>query len=360
MALIEYFWGDSSLFVYAISSQEIHFQMKKPDAFFKDQCKEFIEMVNHPSLSTSQNDSAFFQFTQLSQQLYKMLSIGDLRSFFPNIKNLIIIPDGILGYLPFDLLISAPPTENDNFSSLPYLLKDYNIRYAYSATLLLDKYKQKHSSRQLYAGYAPQYISEELFADNTSPTRIYAPYRSGFAALQNNQQEVQEAAQLFEGISLLGARASEAAFKQDAHKYQILHLAMHTLINDSLPLYSGLVFSQDQDSLEDDFLYAYELYNMQLNAELAVLSACQTGIGKIQRGEGIMSLARAFMYAGCPNIAMSLWQADDEATAEIMTAFMAYLKDGMGKAEALRRAKLNYLAGAPGGEISPLLLGNPL
>ena len=119
---------------------------------------------------------------------------------------------------------------------------------------------------------------------------------------------------------------------------------MHALVDDTHPLSSKLIFAPDQkDSLNDGFLNAYELYNMSINADMVVLSACNTGYGKITRGEGVMSLSRAFRYAGCKSLVMSLWQADDKTTATIMKLFYQNLAAGQQKDEALRHAKLSYL-----------------
>ena len=126
----------------------------------------------------------------------------------------------------------------------------------------------------------------------------------------------------------------------------ILHLAMHALVDDQDPMRSRLLFSNQIDSIEDGNLYASEIYNLKLNSNLTVLSACNTGFGKIQRGEGIMNLSRAFQYAGSPNIVMSLWQATDGSTNQIMQNFFLNLKQGLSKDRALRQAKLAYLAQA--------------
>jgi CHAT domain-containing protein len=164
------------------------------------------------------------------------------------------------------------------------------------------------------------------------------------SSLQYTQTEVEEINHLFTGQSHIGNLATEAAFKSEASKHSILHLAMHAHTSDENPMYSRLIFQQGaSEGGEDGMLYAYELYNMNLQAELAVLSACETGTGKLQNGEGIMSLSRAFKYAGCPNIVMSLWQADDASTKDIMVQFYQNLKLGKGKAGALRHAKMEYL-----------------
>ena len=109
---------------------------------------------------------------------------------------------------------------------------------------------------------------------------------------------------------------------------------------------SKLVFSPGADTIEDGLLHTYELYNMKLNAELACLSACNTGFGRINSGEGVVSLAKGFFYAGVPNIMMSLWAVPDQSTSEIMRYFYEELKKGEGKADALRNAKLKYLENA--------------
>ena len=107
---------------------------------------------------------------------------------------------------------------------------------------------------------------------------------------------------------------------------------------------SKLVFYQDKDTIEDGMLNAYELFGMDLNAGLAVLSACNTGTGKLMKGEGMMNLARGFIYAGVPGIVMTMWSVDDQSSAEIVESFYKYLDKGLSKDEALRQAKLDLLA----------------
>ena len=148
-----------------------------------------------------------------------------------------------------------------------------------------------------------------------------------------------------QGKAWLAREATERNFKENANNYGILHLAMHGLLNDQDSMFSKLLFIQN-DTLEDGFLNAAEIYD--LNAQLAVLSACNTASRKINRGEGIMSLSRAFMYAGCPSIVASLWKAPDAATSKIMVHFYENLNKGLTKSEAIRQAKLAYLEDNPG------------
>ena len=163
--------------------------------------------------------------------------------------------------------------------------------------------------------------------------------------LEGAKNEVKNIKEIFRTDSWMDKKATEKNFIDNATDYAILHLAMHTILDDANPMYSKLVFYQEDEpeSEEDNLLNTYELFDLTLNAELAVLSACNTGYGKLQRGEGIMSLARGFLYAGVPSIMMTLWPIDDAATAEMMRYFYQNLAKGKKKDIALRDAKLKFL-----------------
>lgn len=165
--------------------------------------------------------------------------------------------------------------------------------------------------------------------------------------------EISQAAKIFSGKIFFEDQASEKNFKTYSPQAAIVHLATHAEINDTAALYSKFIFTENKDSTEDNLLYTYELYNMKLNSELAILSACNTGTGKLVHGEGIMSLARGFRYAGCRNIMMSLWQVDDKATSLIIEYFFQNIAKGMGKSEALQSAKLQYLNNAHPAKAAP-------
>jgi CHAT domain-containing protein len=164
--------------------------------------------------------------------------------------------------------------------------------------------------------------------------------------LVNAQEEVSNVINIFHGDIFNNEKATESNFKLNSEGYDVLHLAMHTIIDDEDPMYSKMVFSMGNDSTNDGYLNTFEIYNLNLKAQLAVLSACNTGSGKIRNGEGIMSLARGFIYAGVPSIVMTLWEVDDKSGADIMTNFYSYLKDGQAKDKALQNAKLEYLSTA--------------
>jgi LPXTG-motif cell wall-anchored protein len=167
--------------------------------------------------------------------------------------------------------------------------------------------------------------------------------RSSLSPLPAVEEEIKSLSVNFRGQFLYGESANERIFKEQASKYSVLHLAMHGLLNQDFPMLSSLAFSEDMDRLEDNFLQAYEIAQLHLNSDLVVLSACETGFGKFRQGEGIMSLARSFMYAGVPSLVVSLWQVNDHSTSVIMKYFYANLTKGMTKAAALRQAKLDYI-----------------
>ncbi|MFV0591467.1 MAG: CHAT domain-containing protein [Draconibacterium sp.] len=279
-------------------------------------------------------------YCKSAHNIYTLL----LQPFQPLLKNmnLIIIPDGKLNYIAFDgLLKSLPDTSTViDFSKLDYLVRDFNINYANSANIY---FKNSHSKRQLKnqtLAFAPIYNFEKFTLSNTSYTLMPLP---------GVQKEVNAIAKTVAADVYRGNNATEENFRRFSPKYDILHLAMHAYINDSLPAFSRLAFSPMPEKSKGEFrqdgwLNTADIYNLNLkNAKLTVLSACNTGVGKMQKGEGLMSLSRGFLYAGCPAIVVSLWEVEDQAGTEIMTSFYRNLKKGKTKDEALRLAKIEYL-----------------
>lgn len=328
-ALVEYFWGDSSLFVFCISQQGIASHEIPLDQALNQQLDQLTRMLTDREqvIRAGQSAATIAAFSTAASQLYLRL----LAPVLPEgITELIVVPDGKLNQLPFDLLLTETSAVSD-FRDCAFLLKQMQVSYAYSATLRWrSDQSQSSSNKETYAGFAPIYTE-------------------GFAELKSNQQEVADIAQLLGGDEYLQTEATEQAFKAAASDYDILHLAMHAFVDNEVPAYSSLIFDQTSvvDSSENEgILHAYELYNMQIPAQLAVLSACHTGEGKLARGEGVLSLARAFRYAGCSSIVMSLWQADDKTTRLMMNRFFHHLNEGMDKSLALRQAKLDYLESA--------------
>ena len=339
-AFLEYFINDTINFVFYITKD--HYKVKQlPNSdslqFFIQSFREKIEEKgDHHDMGSLSN---------ISNRLYEILIDPIEKELREDvIKKLTIIPERELGYLPFEVLLTQKIENSSQKREYPYLIKKYEISYAYSISLLYNDKTFTNKKENQYISYAPSYPTEDVSKIRTSLNK----FRNAFSPLLWNQNEAISLDDHFSGKAHIGKSATEKSFKENAAQSEILHLAMHAFIDDDDPMNSKMVFYQDNDSIEDGYLHTFELLNLNLNAQLAVLSACQTGYGKIVKGEGIMSLARGFSYAGVPSIVMSHWRVDDESTFQLMTNFYKYLADGKTKSSALRLAKIDYLnTGSP-------------
>ncbi len=348
--LLSYFMGDRSLFAIGISTNETIIDSVASFRDFEQNLDNFLPLVRQYNLDATRSPEARLKWAQSGHTLYQQLAGNLLDSLDVQPEKLVIIPDGQLGYLPFEVLLTQEITETKsaNFGSLPYLIKELPLHYEYSSSLYIRQQPAANTvtEKYAYAGFAPKYKSAPLLAENATRSGD-AP--EAFYDLLYNREEVQQASQLFDSQVFMDDRATESAFRDFAPQSNLLHLSMHAFAHDEDPMYSGLVFSQTNNTTnEDNFLYAHELYNLQLQADLTVLSACETGVGQLARGEGIMSLGRAFKYAGCPNVAMSLWKVNDRTTQQIVQNFFEELADGSDKDVALQQAKLSFLEKAKG------------
>ncbi|MCB0854161.1 MAG: CHAT domain-containing protein, partial [Bacteroidetes bacterium] len=344
-AFITYYLTDSVLHGFVITDVDFQYFSKKLKSNFSQKLWDYRKMLTNPQADVY----------PASNYLYRILiepAIGQIDE-----KNLIIAPDGILATLPFETLITKLPGKDLPVSkALEFLLiRKRTISYTYSSTFFLEDRKTSSGSLETLA-FAPvfntiQMINAESNRDcNTNITGEGDTLRGSLIELRGANREVGLLSQILKTKTFIGEEATEELFKKYAPGYGILHLATHAIINSDNPMNSYLVFTPNKDTThsgEDNNLYAWELYNMELKAQMAVLSACNTGFGKLRRGEGVMSLGRAFAYAGVPSIVMSLWPADDESTADLMGYFYEGLADGQPKDEALRNAKLRFLAEMP-------------
>ena len=324
------------LYRFTITKEKVDFSLERIDTTYEKNIDFVHEFLTSPDyLSTKKKDFVHYSLSgfELYEKLLKPIS-GLLVG-----RDLTIIPDDKLSYIPFDALLSQlPDTSKMNFRNLDYLVRDFAINYSYSSTLLFNFQDKTQKSTKSLIAFSPQYVANESREDRES-SKSYL-----FTPLPGAEEEVKNISSYIKTVSFSDSLAQENTFKKEAPDFDILHLAMHTIINDSLPMYSKLVFSKSvNNSTDDGFLNTFEIYNMKLNARLAVLSACETGTGKLQKGEGVMSLARGFIYAGCPSIVMTLWQVEDKSGTEIMRNFYSYLAKGKRKDVALRLAKLKHL-----------------
>jgi CHAT domain-containing protein len=301
-------------------------------------------LTDYSGIEAQTKNSLAYQ--ELAYWFYQKL-IAPALEMHPETQKLIIVPDGILGHLPFETFISEAPQASKSFAELPYLLNKYDIQYSYAAKLLLQKSKGKKAKKGILALAADYGIGEEAIS-RTGAVRTgeLRSLRKHLQPLPAAEKEVKLLEDNFDGQFLYGEKANEANFKKQAKQFAVLHLAMHGLLNEKHPILSSLAFTENGNLDEDNFLQAYEISEMQLNADLVVLSACETGYGKLAEGEGVLSLARSFMYAGAPALVVSLWQVNDASTGMIMQKFYQHLKAGEDKASALRKAKVDFIAAA--------------
>ena len=182
--------------------------------------------------------------------------------------------------------------------------------------------------------------------DKTYLTLLSQPFTKDLAT---------QSARLFSGKSFLNEKSTEPLFKTSAKEHKIIHIGTHAESNNISPELSRLVFAKSMDSsvTDDNYLYTYEIYNTNLSSNLAILTACETGKPTYQAGEGMISLAHAFNYAGSESILTSLWKIDEQSSATIIESFYKYLKKGWAKDKALQQAKLDYIATAEGRTIHP-------
>jgi len=353
-AVLEYVMSKNRLFIFFISSEKakIFVQNIKSDSL-AEQIKIYHGMLSNYSALKKSTKQRNQSFVNKSHWFYQQ-TIAPLASELKEIKHLIIIPDGELGHLPFGSFIINKPQKTDfSFATLNYLIKEYSISYDYSLTVWQQNNKKqpKQHKKGVFAAAA----SYDKLSKNKGRSRlpVYRNLRSRLQALPAAEKEVQALAQKYEGYFAFDSLASEANFKSFAKDYAVIHLAMHGILNEKEPILSALAFTEDGDTVENNFLQAFEISQMELNADLVVLSACETGYGRFERGNGIASLARSFVYAGIPALVVSLWQVSDASTSIIMQKFYNKLTAGLNKAEALRQAKLDYIKIAS--ESSPIV-----
>lgn len=333
--LLEYVVTDNAVFVFVLNGKQFEVKRLSRDA------------LKNVSVLKELYNTGPVRFSVASYQLFNTL-IQPVERYITT-KQLVIIPDNELFYLNFEVLISDSSTHD--FSKMNYLINRYEISYQLTTSALLFDHKQ-NSPEDKALLFAPvftdvmkqrylQSVGDSSLADRQYFTLMRQPFIIRAA---------REIGKLIRSDLFAEQAAIESEFKQRASQYNILHLGTHAEVNNSSPLQSRFFMAkplkEDSTDRDDGYLYAYEIYAMQLRADLAVLTACETGSGNWRQGEGVMSLAHSFMYAGCPSVVMSLWKIDEKSSADIITTFYKYLADGKTKSESLRLAKLHHLQSA--------------
>lgn len=325
--ILSFHWSPTQLYCYFISEGNIAQKIIDIDSTFSKEILELRQSLTSPNseirkLSTSRELVDFLKSKVKSQ--------------------LTIVPDGPLHYIPFEILPIGDFSDS-------ILLDICNVRYLNSLYDLIDDQPSGRLSGSLLS-FAPEFSADnlEIFDD---------PVRGELSKLPGAFEEVNGLKQIFSGTTFIKNEASETNFVNNAGEFGMIHLATHAVVDDENPDKSKLVFNLTSDSINDGYLHAYEIYNLDLNAQLVTLSACNTGFGQIKKGEGVMSLSRAFAYAGIPATVVSLWPASDKSTPALMKHFYQNLKEGQTKSMALNNARKQYLATATGKARHPFYWG---
>lgn len=384
-ALIEYFTGKDSLYTFAITDNQITVASLYRDSTLDmqiDQLRQGI-ILREDSLYLTSAASLFN---------YLIKPVSEIAA---SRQNWIIVPDGMLNYVPFESLLTTPVTRFTSYQHLPYLIKQHSIQYAYSSTLETTQLNIRRSVPSSGTGikdfiaFAPVFpegisnntrASELITGSAIEQTREFIPEkispatppipqngakitplsilpRENWGHLPQSKIEVESISSLFKqryniwdrwfgnrSAIYLEEDAKESVVKSSVLKeHKFVHFATHGLINEAIPELSGIVMAQDTTDGEDGVLHLGEVYNLSLDAELVVLSACDTGLGKLAQGEGLIGLSRGFMYAGAKSLLVSLWKVQDGSTRYMMEFFYSNLLSDQTKTEATRNAKLSMI-----------------
>ena len=298
-----------------------------------DDLAEDISRLN--TLILKQNTGE--RFVELSSKVYAQI-LGSVESELS--KDVIIMPDGPLYYLSFESLLSKEP-KNNSLNDWPWLIKDYTVRFA---NTIPGQGKAKPRSSSGIVAFIPGFddklksayeaeLKGDMVPDSTFLSWVRTPWSVKLASDLPGSPDV-----------FIGVEANEKNFRMKANDASILHFGTHAVLRDDNPLNSYLVLTPQPANGDDGYVFAHELYNQPISADLALLTACETGLGQFSAGEGVLSLGHAFQYAGCPSVIYSLWKIDDQQSSAILKLFYNELDNGLSYSEALHKAKLDYLA----------------
>lgn len=318
--ILQYFVGVEEAYLFVISTAGMSIHQLGPWSELENKIRSYVRVVGN-------SDSSLDEYVELAYELYTRLVAQHL-VIDSSIQRLRIIPDDLLSLVPFEALISHRDVQSE-FKALPYLLNQYIISYASSISVLqLQNQRNNEDSAHGFIGFASDFSSSSSDA---------LPRMSDVIS-------VMEAAQSLMGGSLrLNEEATKANFIKDAGGHQIIHMSLHGTANVDQPSLSYLQFDPQDSLVKENRLYANQIYTMDVPADLLLLSACETGVGQLAKGEGVMSISHAFGYAGASAVGMSLWSIPVYSTSLIELAFYRSLKNGAAKSAALRDAKLDYV-----------------
>lgn len=325
-ALIEYFYGERHIYVFGRGQKKYSFQKVPITDELESALNSVIEIVsNQPKTKEIEGQAISFKASSLT--LYETLVEPILDDLESNISHLIIVPDEYLSQLPFETLITKDSPTKSRYDNMDYLIYKYSIQYELSSAMLNASRSQVKAPNGLLAVGFKQSETQE-----SSQPR--------FSSLPGTQREIEYLKSTVSGTFMMGKSGTKGDFLNNAGKYDILHLAVHGEANSTNRYESSLVFNGKGDNI----LNTNDLYLANINARLVVLSACESGTGQLNKGEGTFSIARGFSLVGVPSIVMSLWKVNDRITSDLMVGlYSSFINDGKSINESLRSAKLGYI-----------------
>ncbi|MCX7974046.1 MAG: CHAT domain-containing protein, partial [Candidatus Aminicenantes bacterium] len=337
--VLSYLMSSEASYVFALTKDHFKVIPLPPTEEIKRLVRNYLIKISDPESNDFNN----------GYELYLTLIDPALRHF-SGIKRIIIIPDDILHYLPFESISILKNGRNK------WLIENFTISYAPSLTSIKEIIERrndngKRAKKYLLAIGNPLLEVNGNNSSKNSQVVLKSFYEPGvdvtLDSLRFSTQEVERISSYFpleKKKVLVAEEAAEERVKEiDLTQYKIIHFATHCIIDDKKPARSSIILKLDQDPQEDGLLQVREIFNLRLNADLVTLSACQTGKGALIRGEGIEGLNRAFFYAGASSLILSLWSVNDQATSQLMQRFYFYLKKRFSVEIALQKAKLELI-----------------
>lgn len=351
-AVLEYFYEHDNLMAFVITKNLAQaFEIPVPFNM-KDSIESLVHGITayHQLPEFKQNPSLLVntgnEYIRQARLLYKTL-IAPLQ---PALRpELLIITDGVLERLPFEALLTADPVRSDRYHTFEYLIKRFRIHYSWSATFQSDLEQQSLNTDITETGVlamAPFAHLDTTFLaglDWSDSRGGESPDLSQLSRLPFSATESFAATQIFGGNAQYDTAATRQYFLEHASLFRLILLATHADANAQSSELAWVAFAPQKGDPENTLLYSSDIYNLKLNADLVILSACNTGQGDLTRSEGIMSLARAFTWAGARSVVSSLWKVSDASTERLMRTFFLGLKSDLNKSEALQAAKLELL-----------------
>lgn len=341
--LLEFFVGEKESFVFAVTSIGQQIKSLPGKAQLEESVRTYLERIRIPPKASLGTDAKSLQqiYRKQAHALFQLL-IAPVEQQLKGKEDLILILDGILHYVPFETFI----IDRDSV-----LIEHFRITYAPSATIWATlQGKPKLPNAKELVAFADPVLG---LKSSESSEELQGTALSKLVRLRYTREEVEGIASLYPQTSreiYLAEEATEEKFRnEEISQYKVVHFATHALINEEIPRRSGIVLSPEANGESDGVLQMHEIWNLDLSTELVVLSACQTGLGRVVSGEGMVSLMRAFFYAGTRNVVVSLWNVDDQSTANLMKEFYTQIKSGKSHVESLRQAKLNMIKDARSG-----------